>query len=111
MFARLLDNAIKFTRGVEPAVIEIDGWHQERESIYCVRDNGIGFDMRFADKLFGVFQRLHPADSFEGTGIGLAMVRRIVERHGGRVWAEGRPGAGAAFHFALPVVPETAVDR
>ncbi|MGE0080078.1 MAG: ATP-binding protein [Thiohalomonadaceae bacterium] len=102
VFARLLDNALKFTRNVHPAVIEVRGRKEGGENIYLVHDNGIGFDMRFAAKLFGVFQRLHPEHGFEGTGIGLAVVKRIVKRHGGRVWAEGRPGGGATFYFALP---------
>lgn len=102
VFARLLDNAIKFTRDAHPAVIEVAGRTEASEHVYTVRDNGIGFDMCFAGKLFGVFQRLHPEQAYEGTGIGLAVVKRIVERHGGRVWAEGKPGGGAAFHFTLP---------
>ncbi len=106
VFARLLDNALKFTRGKERAVIEVGGRCEESEYTYYVRDNGIGFDMRFAGKLFGVFQRLHPEQPLEGTGIGLAVVKRIIERHGGRVWAEGAPGEGAVFHFALPVKEE-----
>jgi signal transduction histidine kinase len=98
----LLGNACKFTRDREPAVIEISGWEEERERVYCVRDNGVGFDMQYVGKLFEAFQRLHPEKEYEGTGMGLAMVRRIVQRHGGRVWAEGKVGEGASFFFSLP---------
>ena len=98
----LLGNALKYTRPRAEAVIEISARESAAEIELCVRDNGIGFDPRFVDKLFGVFQRLHTVEEFEGNGIGLANVRRIVARHGGRTWAEGEPGKGAAFYLTLP---------
>ncbi len=102
VWANLLENAFKFTSGKDLAVIEVSGSVQGANAVYCVRDNGAGFDMRHADKLFGVFQRLHREDEFEGTGVGLALAHRILERHGGRIWAEGEEGRGAVFRFALP---------
>lgn len=104
----LLSNAVKFTAARAEAVIDVTGAVEHGEGIYCVKDNGAGFDMQFADKLFGVFQRLHRADDFEGTGIGLAIVKRIITRHGGRVWAEAAVDAGASFYFTLPRETETA---
>ncbi|NIC40285.1 ATP-binding protein [Aquabacterium sp. A08] len=100
----LLANALKYSRPRQPAQIEV-GWRPgdgAAEAVFWVRDNGVGFDPKRADQLFGVFQRLHRASEFEGTGIGLALCRRIVERHGGRIWADGRVGAGSTFWFALP---------
>lgn len=102
VWTNLVSNAVKYSRGRQPAVIEIGAREEEKELVYWIRDNGVGFEMEFAHKLFGVFQRLHSPKEFEGTGVGLALVQRIVQRHGGRIWAESKVGAGATFSFALP---------
>jgi len=102
VWSNLIGNAFKYSARQEQPRIRISGHVDAAETIYLVQDNGIGFDMRYADKLFGVFKRLHNTREFPGTGVGLAIVHRIVTRHGGRVWAESTPGAGASFRFALP---------
>ena len=107
VWSNLIGNALKYSANRVQPVVKVSGRIEGSEAIYQVEDNGAGFDMRYAAKLFGVFQRLHRAEEFAGTGVGLAIVQRIVVRHGGRIWAQGAPDVGATFQFALPLSPES----
>jgi signal transduction histidine kinase len=102
VWVNLISNALKYTRKKEKTIIEITWEEKEKEIIYSIKDNGIGFDMNYYDKLFGVFQRLHSPEEFEGTGVGLAIVQRIIEKHGGKIWASSQPNIGTTFYFSLP---------
>lgn len=103
-FGNILSNAFKFTRKAEHARIDVSGWRQDRQNVYCIKDNGAGFEMKYAGKLFELFQRMHGEAEFEGMGVGLALARRLMERHGGTIRAEARKGEGATFHVTLPAL-------
>jgi light-regulated signal transduction histidine kinase (bacteriophytochrome) len=102
VWSNLISNAIKYSSKVENPMITIKSTENEHDLIYSVIDNGVGFDMKYSHKLFGVFQRLHNKTDFDGTGVGLALVQRIVAKHGGKVWAEGVENTGATFYFSIP---------
>jgi signal transduction histidine kinase len=101
MLENLLGNAWKYTARVQKPSIEFGSTVQEHQTVYYLKDNGVGFDMRYVDKLFHAFQRLHNSQDYEGTGIGLATVQRVVQRHGGKIWAHSEPGKGSSFYFTL----------
>ncbi len=104
VIVNLISNAIKFTENKKRSIIEFGSTKDENEIIYYIKDNGVGFDMQYVDKLFGVFQRLHSSEEFEGTGVGLALIKRIINKHGGKVWAESEVNKGATFYFSMPFV-------
>jgi len=102
VFANLMSNAIKYSRPRETAVIEVGGWTEKEKNVYYVKDNGIGFPMEYADGIFEVFERLHTAEKFEGTGVGLAIVKRVIVRHSGEVWVQSKVDGGSTFYFSIP---------
>lgn len=107
VWVNLISNAIKYTMRKPRGIIEISGQNKKDHQTYTIKDNGVGFNPEYQSKLFGVFQRLHKASEFEGTGVGLTIVKRIINRHNGQVWAEGQEGVGATFSFSLPGKKET----